>query len=357
MADGNPSLRDVPKAANVDDPGKASKGAPSGRGPDRGSRTDHGELARKILPIIGLPSILVLSFLLFSLLKPEIFPTWGNVKAILLTQSVLMILALGALLPLVVGEFDLSIGGNLSLSLILVTGLCSKQGMGLAPAIVIALAGSTFVGLINGVLVNWVRINAFIATLAMGLILQGAVVWYTNSQVIFENIPKALPNFGKSTLLGLPLPVVVVIVVMIVVGYVLTQTPLGRRFYAVGGSRDAARLAGIDVRRTSALAFIMGGFICGIAGVTEAAVIGTGNPTVGQPFLLPAFAACFLGATMNRFARFNVIGTILAVLTIAVGVAGLELNGVPYYIEPIFNGVVLLIAVTLSLRLRADRQA
>lgn len=303
---------------------------------------------------LALPAVLIISFIAFSLARPETFPTVGNVRGILLTQSVLAILALGAMFPLIVGDFDLSIAGNLGLGTVLVTGLSSRNDVPLWMATLIALIACGLVGLVNGLLVYRLNLNAFISTLAMGLILAGATDWYTGSQVIYENIPKALPDFGKGQLWGIPYPVILVGLLTIAIWFVLEQTPVGRYLYAVGGSKEAARLAGINVTRLGIGAFITCGVLAGCAGVLEAAVIGTGNSSIGSWFLLPAFAACFLGATTIRVGSFNAFGTIIAVITIAVGVAGLNLVGIPFYIEPIFNGAILIIAVLATRFLRRE---
>lgn len=294
---------------------------------------------------LALPIILILLIVLFSVLQPTIFPTLSNIRGILLTQSVLAILALGAMFPLIVGEFDLSIGGNLGLGAVLVTGLPSLQGLDLVTSIVIALFACTAVGLVNGIMVYLLKMNAFIATLASGLILGGLTDWYTKSQIISSDIPKALPDFGKARFFEVPFPVLLVVVIALIAWYVLEYTPFGRRLYAIGGSREASRLSGVHVTKLGIGAFMISGLLAGVAGVLESAVIGTGNPSVGASFLLPAFAAVFLGAAAIKIGRFNTLGTVIAVLTIAVGVAGLQLLGFPFYIEPIFNGGILIIAV------------
>jgi ribose transport system permease protein len=172
--------------------------------------------------------------------------------------------------------------------------------------------------------------------------------------VIYTKIPQSLPNFGKNKLLGIPYPVLTVIVIALIAWYLLEHTPLGRYFYALGGSKDASRLSGLNVSRLGIIAFMFSGFLAGAAGVLESAVIGTGNPSVGNSFLLPAFAAVFLGATTIKVGSFNTFGTVIAVVTIAVGVAGLELVGVPFYIEPIFNGGMLILAVLATRFLRRE---
>jgi ribose transport system permease protein len=308
----------------------------------------------RLAEAMALPILLVLVFGVFAALRPNEFPTLSNIRGIALTQSVLAILALGEILPLTVGDFDLSIGGNLALGVVLATGLPALQGLPLWAAVVITLVACTVVGAINGWLVNIVRVNAFIATLAMGLMLDGVALWYTKNQVIFNHIPQSLLNFGQNKLVGIPYPVVLVGVLAIIVWYLLEHTPTGRYCHAVGSNREAARLSGVRVERFGMIAFIGSGFLVGCAAITEASVIGSGDPTVGDPFLLPTFAAAFLGATAIRVGTFNVLGTIVAVATISLGIAGLELVGVSSYVQPIFNGAVLIAAVIATRFLRAN---
>lgn len=309
---------------------------------------------RRNLAAFALPAILIGAIVIFSVLEPENFASMSNARAIALTQSVLVIISLAELFVLVTGDFDLSIGGNLALGAILVVGLPSLQGVPFWLSVILALGACTLVGFLNGVLVNIVRINAFIATLSTGLILGGVATWYTQGQVLYQDMPQALADFGTSSYFGIPTPILLFVLIAIVAWFVLDHTPYGRFLYALGGSREASRLSGLNVRALSISAFTVSGFICGLAGVTESAVLGSGNPTVGPAFLLPAFAAVFLGATTIKIGVFNVWGTVMAVFVIAVGVTGLQAIGVPYFVEPIFNGVVLLVAVAASRRLRKD---
>lgn len=302
----------------------------------------------------ALPAIVIAAVLVFSFLEPENFASLGNARAIALTQSILVVVAIAELYVLVTGEFDLSIGGNVALGGILTAGLPSMQGLPLWLSITLAIAACTLVGFINGILVNIVRINAFIATLSTGLILGGLATWYTQGQVIYENIPEELSAFGRGDFLGIPYAVLLFIVLVLVSYFILDHTPFGRFLYAIGGSREAARLSGLNVRALSISAFSISGLICGIAGAMASAVLGSGNPTVGPAYLLPAFAAVFLGATTFKVGTFNVFGTLLAVFAIAIGVTGLQAIGVPYFVEPVFNGLVLIAAVAATRRLRKD---
>jgi ribose transport system permease protein len=303
---------------------------------------------------IALPVILVLLVVIFSVLRPATFFTVENLKTILNLQSVLGVLSLGLLLPLIIGEIDLSVASNLGMGLILVTGLTSQQGLGLLPAIALALVGCTVVGLVNGLMVTRLQINSLIATLAMSTILTGLVSAYTNGGVFYDHIPPGLLRIGQGHLVGIPLPIVYALVIALVVWYLLSSTPLGRFLYAIGGSREAARLSGVPVRRLTLFAFAGAGLLAGTAGVVQAGILGSGTPTVGPPFLLPVFAAVFLGATAIQPGVFNVLGTIIAVVTLQVGTTGLALLGAPFWIEPIFTGVALIIAVASARFLRGE---
>jgi ribose transport system permease protein len=303
---------------------------------------------------IALPVILVLLIVVFSILRPDTFFTVENFKTILNLQAVLGILSLGLLLPLIIGEIDLSVAANLGLGVILVTGLTSKQGLGLVPAVVLAVLGCTVVGLINGLMVTRLQINSLIATLAMSTILTGLVAAYTNGGVFYNNIPPGLIKIGQGELFGMPLPIIYALIIAVAVWYILSSTPLGRFLYAIGGSKDAARLSGVPVRRLTMLAFAGAGLLAGVAGVVQAGILGSGSPTVGPPFLLPVFAAVFLGATAIQPGVFNVWGTVIAVVTLQVGTTGLALLGAPFWIEPIFTGVALIIAVASARFLRGE---
>jgi ribose transport system permease protein len=309
---------------------------------------------RQLGATYALPMILVIFVVFFSIAEPETYFTIGNLKTTINNQTVLGLAAIAVLLPLIVGEFDLSVGANIGLGAILVTGLPSKQGLDLVPAIVLAIALCTAVGVINGLLVTRVKINALVATLGTGTIVTGSVLWYSDGATIFEGIPTSLRSIADGELLGIPLLGIYLLVIAVIVGYVLIQTPLGRHLYALGGSKEAAHLSGLPVGRLTRLAFTAGGFLAGVAGVLEGALLGSGNPAVGPPLLLPAFAAAFLGATTIKVGTFNVLGTMIAVFTLAAGITGLQLIGVPFYIAPIFQGTALLVAVAAVRILRKE---
>lgn len=303
----------------------------------------------------GLPVILGLEIVFFSILKPDLFFTVSTLNTILINQSVAGIAALAALVPLVIGEFDLSVGATLGLGAILSVGLTAYTGMPWWLGLLVSLAAAAGVGLVNGLLITRVGVNSFVTTLGIQTTVTGAVLWFTGGNVIYTGVPPELVAIGSGNVFGVPIPVIIMIVIALVMYYVLDQTPAGRYFYALGGSKEASRLSGLNVRTLTVLAFVVAGLLAGVAGIVLSAKLGSGNPTVGASFLLPAFAAVFLGATAFRPGTFNVLGTVFAVFVIATGIYGLNLLGVPFFVEPIFTGLVLVAAVAATRYLRKER--
>ena len=303
----------------------------------------------------GLPVILLIEIIIFGILRPQTFLTLDTLQTIAINQSVAGILAIGVVIPLVIGEFDLSVGANLGLGAIMVVGLTAFNGVPVWLAIILSVAVSGGVGLLNGLLVSKVGVNAFVTTLGVQSTLTGAVLWYTGGNVIYQGVPAELVALGNGSVFGIPLPVIFLIIVVLIMWYVLDQTPFGRKLYAVGGSQEAARLSGLNVGRLTIIAFVIAGLLSGLAGVLLSAKLGSGNPTVGSSFLLPGFAAAFLGATAFRPGTFNILGTIFAVFVIATGIYGLNLLGLPFFVEYVFTGVVLVLAVAATRYLRKER--
>ncbi|GAB3618349.1 ABC transporter permease [Okibacterium endophyticum] len=330
----------------------AARRAPSPRTPARSRRSLGISIAT-----FGLPVILVVEIIAFGILSPDTFLTLNTLQTIATNQAVAGVLAIAVLFPLVVGEFDLSVGSNLGLGAILVVGLSANNGLPLWVSLLISLTACSLIGVVNGLLVTKVGVNSFVTTLGVQSALAGAVLWYTNGNVIYSNVPPELSAMGSGTLFGAPYSVIALIFVALIAFYILDQTPFGRFLYAVGGSKEASRLSGLNVNRLTMLAFVIAGLLAGVAGVMLSAKLGSGNPTVGASFLLPGFAAAFLGATAFRPGSFNVWGTVFAVFVIATGIYGLNVLGVPFFIEPIFTGAVLVFAVAATRYLRKERIA
>jgi ribose transport system permease protein len=291
--------------------------------------------------------IFVVMFVIFSIWVPDTFLDWNTWKAMIDSQAVTAILAVGLVIALSAGVFDLAVGTELGFGAIFVAWFLVDKGVPVVPAIVLTLLAGAAVGLLNGLLVVKARIDSFIATLGVSSILLAVISWISDSQQIL-GLPSSFQKLGSTEILDLTLPVYLMLVIGLVIWYVLERTPLGRRIYATGGNIEAARLAGVRVTAVVVGALIACATIASFAGMLVSANLSTGDPTVGPSYLLPAFSAAFLGSTQFRGGRFNVWGTLVAVYVLATGVKGLQLAGAPIWIPDLFNGTALLLAVGLA---------
>ncbi len=284
---------------------------------------------------------------IFAVWTPDTFLTTTTLKTLLSEQAITATLALGLTVPLAAATFDLSVGFTLGLASILVSWLIGLHGFGNASAIVLSILVGALVGAVNGVLVNQFRIESFIATLGMGSCIEAMIRWTSGDQTII-GLPPSFERIAGDQLLGIALPVYYVLALGIVLWYVLDHTPAGRYVYATGGNVEAARLAGVRTQLVVFASLVVAGAVSAFAGVLLASSSAAASPSVGPSYLLPAFAAVFLGSTQFKPGRFNVWGTIVAVYVLATGVKGLQLAGAPFWIPDLFNGAALLLAVGLS---------
>ncbi|RKT03040.1 ribose transport system permease protein [Streptomyces sp. 3211.6] len=299
----------------------------------------------------GLPALGLLLFLAFSLALPDTFPTRENVSSILSNQSIPALLALGATVPIATGKFDLSLGYGLGLAHVLVMHLVVDTGTPWALACLAVVAGGALAGAVNGIVVEFARIDSFIATLGTGSIMYAFTGWLTEGSRIVpgpQGLPPSFTALYDTTFLGLPLPAFYVLAAAVLLWAVLERLPFGRYLYVTGSNPRAAAVLGIPTRRYSVWAFATSGLVTGVAGVLLAAQQQTGNPSVGLDYLLPAFVGALLGSTTVRPGRANAPGTLVAVGVLAVGLAGIGQLGADFWATPLFNGGTLLLAVGLA---------
>ena len=309
----------------------------------------------RIVSIWGLLLLLGLLVLLFSVLKPDTFPTAFTFTSLANNRSIYALAALAVMIPMTANQFDLSVAGIIGISQILAIGLQTQEGVPWWFACLIVLAIGAAVGVVNGFLVTRIRINSFIATLGTGSILLGILQWYTEGrQIVGALAPEFIAIAGR---IG-PIPYALIYVLVIAVALWITfeYLPFGRRLYVLGENPRAAELNGISATRNITAAFVIGGLVAAFAGIVLQAQLRIGQSTVGQEFLLPAFTGALLGATAIRPGRTNVWGTLIAVAVLAVTVAGLNQLGAPFFVEPLFNGFMLIIAVGLSVTAARRRE-
>jgi ribose transport system permease protein len=321
-----------------------------------GPSTTKNEFWFDLLTKYALPLILVAVVIGFSLASENFF-TLNNFRAIGVNQIVVLFVALAVSAALSVGEIDLSLANILGLSQAVTVGMMSFSGLGVVPAILIGLIVSALVGLVNGLLAVRLGLNSLIATLAMSSVLTGLVIWYTKGTSIYEGIPSEFKVISNENFLGIPLPLIYGAIAVGVCELVFGHLPTGRRMYAIGGNRRAAQLSGIPVQRIVLLTFVASAVVAGLAGTIISSRLGAASPDLGPTFLLPAFAAAFLGSTTIRPGRFNPLGTAVAVYLIAVVVAGMQQLGAPSWSQYVFNGIALGLGVAVSIQLVKMREA
>ncbi|MBL5973765.1 MAG: ABC transporter permease [Candidatus Leucobacter sulfamidivorax] len=302
----------------------------------------------------ALPAIMVVTAVVFWVTQPA-FGTSANIQAILSSQSVILVLAMGMIVPLIAGNFDLSIGSIASLSSIVAAKLMVEQGVPVLLALALGLVCAMAIGAFNGYLVAYANLDALIATLGSSIVMTGIISWITNDLAV-TGIPSGITRLAITPVLGVPILVLLALLAAAVVAYLTAQTPFGRRLTAIGSNRNAADLVGIGVRRLQLVSFVISGFFGGIAGIMLLAQQGSGSPAVNPiSLILPALAALFLGASAITPGQFNVLGTLIGLTLVSVLVSGLILAGANTWVQSIVTGGALILAVATSTALRRRR--
>ena len=307
-----------------------------------------GQRAIRRLPVYGLPALALGLIVLFSVLLPQTFPTLLNLRSIVSDKAIIALLSLAAMIPMTTGKIDLTVGYGIVLWHILAITLQTFYGIPWPVAVAIVMLLGLMVGLFNGVLVELARIDSFIATLGTGTVLYAVALWHTNGRQVVAVLPQGFLSLNGTTVLGLPITGYYVLALALVLWFVLEHLPLGRYMYAIGANPKAAALNGIPVERFTMLAFGLSGLLTAAAGVLLASKLRIGQASVGLEFLLPALVGAFLGSTTIKPGRVNVWGTVVGVVILAVGISGIQQFGGSFWVEPLFNGLTLLIAIGIA---------
>lgn len=300
----------------------------------------------------GVPLALVALIVFFSVWSPT-FMTDANVMNILRQSSVLAIAAIGATIVLISGGIDISQGAIMALAGIVVVVGIQTMGVPEVPSLLIALVAATFVGFVNGVLAERVRIPAFIATLGTALVVRGVGFVYTDGRSIgFGRGEAATGAFiqwlGKGFIGPLPVPVVLMAILYLIAGLVMQRTTWGMHTYAIGSSERAARVAGLRVTRHRIQVYMIAGMLSGLAGVILAGRLGSASPSLGVGVEFDILTAVVLGGTSIYGGKGNVFRTLIGALFLSTLTNGLILMNVPTFYQQISVGVVLLAALTLD---------
>jgi ribose transport system permease protein len=235
--------------------------------------------------------------------------------------------------------------------------LNTQHGFNPYLAAILAILVAAVVGLVNGVLVTWLQIDALVITLGSGSVVAGVTAWVSNQQTLI-GLPAGFEKIViSSTILGVAPSFYYSLLLVLVIAYLAHLTPLGRRMLVVGQAREVATLSGIRVNRVRIGCLVGCSALAGLAGVIYAGTSGSASPSGGAELLLPAYAAAFLGATTVTPGRFNAVGALIAVCFLATGVNGLQLLGAPNFVQQLFYGASLIVAAAVSIIAKRHRIA
>lgn len=283
----------------------------------------------------------------FGIWVPGLFLTMGTVHSVASSEAVVGMLAIGLCIPFAAGVFDLSIGATINLAAVLVAVFQTKLGWGMWESILASIAISALIGFINGFVVVRLGVSSFITTLGTASIILASQEIISGAGQPLAPTSHAWTQIAQANVFGFQILFVYMLVLAVIVWWFLEHTPIGRYLYAIGDNPAAARLSGVVVGRWTWLSLVLSSTIGGVAGVVFCSESGP-SLTFGPALLLPSFAAIFLGSTQLRPGRVNVWGTLLAIFVLATGIKGLQYVTGAAWLNDMFDGVALVIAVSFA---------
>lgn len=307
---------------------------------------------RRFIPVYGMVALTVVLFAIFAIARPGTFPTLTNFQVLASGNATLFLLALAATIPMVAGKIDLSFGYGVGLWQVMAL-QWQLMGLDYRVVIVLVLVGGAVIGFLNALLIEMAQVDSFIATLATGQVIFAISYWVTGGRQVTDNTgarAAAFDALGTFMVGPIPGPFLIAVLLGVVLWLVLEYLPVGRYLYAVGANPKAAELTGIKRRQLVFGAMIASGVITGLAGILlSARQGGVAQSNIGPEYLLPALTAAFLGSTTIRPGRVNALGTIVGVFIATIGISGLmQLLPGQFYLEPLFNGLTLVAAITIA---------
>lgn len=297
----------------------------------------------------GTLAAFVIVVALFSFSRPDTFATWENWQSILNLGSVVMIIAAALTVPMIMGDFDLSVGYNAQLMGAVAIVLLANEGLSTGVTVVLTLLLGAAVGAVIGGVVAWSKVSAFVITLGAGTIMLGVELRITHGgRNIFEGIPGSFNAIATKEFLGLQLPIWLMFGVYLLLWFVTEHTVIGRYMAAIGGNAEAARLSGIRVEIVRTVGFVIVGLGAALAGIILTAQAQQYYANAATGYLLPAYAGVFLGAATLRANQFHILGTFIGVLFMQTIQTGLIIMNYSAYLANIIQGAILIAAVLLS---------
>ena len=282
--------------------------------------------------------------LIFSILKPQAFFTLKNFINITRQMAPLTIIAIGATMVMVINEFDLSVGSMASLGGVMAA-LMAVAGVPVPAAFLLTMICCILIGLLNGLIVARFSVLSFITTLGMSTVLDGIIYWLTGGATVFQNIPESFTWLGTTRILQIPILSLIMLLLVALFWFFMRHTPTGRKMYAIGGSEEASKIAGINVKRYKVIAFSLCAGLAALTGIVVASRVGSANTTAGSGYFLQSYAAVFIGCTVSKQGVPNVIGTFVGAAILAILANGLTILQMPTYMQDIITGAIIIIAV------------
>ncbi|MGD8485266.1 MAG: ABC transporter permease [Chloroflexota bacterium] len=310
-----------------------------------GRNLDARLVAQEMLGRFGVLLGLIVLIIVFSILSP-IFLSQGNITNILIQSSTNAIIAAGMTFVILSANIDLSVGSVLALSSVLGTAYIADGGP-IVIGVGIMLLGGMVAGAINGFTVGYLGFPAFIVTLATMWLFRGSAYVFTNGQAV-TGLPRDFRILATGEVAGIPYIVVVMALVYAVCYFVLSRTTFGRQVYAVGDNKEAARLSGVNVKRITAVVFIISGFMAALGGVVLSSRLFSGQPVAGITFELSAIAAVVIGGTSLFGGKGGILGTLVGAIFIATLINGLVILNVSSFWQQVIMGLVVLAAVGID---------
>ncbi len=319
------------------------------------SKFNYGKFVHKYA-VIGVWIVLIA---VYSIIMPDTFATWTNISSMLGSKSVVAVIALGIMIPLIAGDYDMSVAANATLTSTMTAVMNVYWGLPIWAAIVLAICIAAFIGAINGYFSAILDINPFVITMGMQTLLCGAIILISDSKTITGVDTNLVRICYSSKILGISPIFFYLIIITLILFYFFTYTSAGKRVLIVGRGREVARLSGINVKKVRFMCFVVSGVFAGIAGVMQLGVLGAASISSCTNYLMPAFAAVYLSSTVISPGKFNPWGCIVAVYFLVTGTTGLSLLGINSAVQDVFYGAALIIAIVISVsvdRGQAKRQ-
>jgi ribose transport system permease protein len=303
------------------------------------------KMSRETSQLLSVLSGLVLLSLIFGFMSDKFFSV-DNLLTVALQSAIIAIIAIGQTYVIITTGIDLSIGSNIALAGI-VAAILMTSGVAVPIAVIGGLLSGCLVGLINGLIVVYGNIPPFIVTLGTMSIVRGVSLVITKG-IPVTDLPEAFTIIGTGSIASIPIPAVIMFVLVAIFGFVLAKTKLGRYTYAIGSNFEAARLSGINTKRTLISIYIISGFLAACAGLILAARVVSAQPTAGTGYELDAVAASVIGGASLLGGEGMILGTFIGALVIGVLRNGLNLINVSAFWQQIVIGAVIIAAVYID---------